>query len=196
MWNSLLRCSGIASVNEGLHSLTCHPHVHPQVEWAMPAFFPSCWASPDFSQYSFPIQPRVGGWVGLVVAAVADNQTRDHRVASPICSTASQWYLTLLTKSMMLFVGWANEELVNISANKWYLSLHSYSALGQSANREPCRKRRAGFGQTPSCHPTNSVKASKETQSNDVDHGKSTTDPHLFIIHQLTTQVGTTDWLS
>jgi len=28
----------MARVNEGSHSLTCHPHVYPQVEWTIPAF--------------------------------------------------------------------------------------------------------------------------------------------------------------
>ena len=32
MSDSSLRCSGMARVNEGSHSFTCHPHVHPQVE--------------------------------------------------------------------------------------------------------------------------------------------------------------------
>ena len=31
---------GIACVNEGWHSFTCHPHVYPQVEWTIPAFTP------------------------------------------------------------------------------------------------------------------------------------------------------------
>jgi len=30
----------LARVNEGSHSFTCHPHVHPQVEWTIPAFTP------------------------------------------------------------------------------------------------------------------------------------------------------------
>jgi len=30
--------SGMARVNEGSHSFTCHPHVYPQVEWTIPAF--------------------------------------------------------------------------------------------------------------------------------------------------------------
>ena len=34
------RRSDTARVNEGSHSFTCHPHVHPQVERAMPAFTP------------------------------------------------------------------------------------------------------------------------------------------------------------
>jgi len=28
----ILRCSGMARVNKGSHSFTCHPHVYPQVE--------------------------------------------------------------------------------------------------------------------------------------------------------------------
>ena len=30
----------MARVTEGSHSLTCHPHVYPQVEWTIPAFTP------------------------------------------------------------------------------------------------------------------------------------------------------------
>jgi len=35
-----LRRSGMTRVNEGSHSFTCHPHVYPQVHWAIPAFTP------------------------------------------------------------------------------------------------------------------------------------------------------------
>jgi len=35
--NSSLRRLGMARVNEGSHSFTCHPHVHPKTEWAMSA---------------------------------------------------------------------------------------------------------------------------------------------------------------
>jgi len=34
------RHSGMACVNKGSHSFTCHPHVYPQVEWSAPAFNP------------------------------------------------------------------------------------------------------------------------------------------------------------
>jgi len=30
----------MAHVNKGSHSFTCHPHVYPQAEWAVPAFIP------------------------------------------------------------------------------------------------------------------------------------------------------------
>jgi len=30
----------MARVNEESHCFTCHPHVHPLVEWTMPAFTP------------------------------------------------------------------------------------------------------------------------------------------------------------
>jgi len=33
-----LKSSGMASVNEGSHSFTCHPYAYPQVEWTIPAF--------------------------------------------------------------------------------------------------------------------------------------------------------------
>jgi len=29
----------MARVNKGSHSFTCHPHVYPQVEWTIPAFY-------------------------------------------------------------------------------------------------------------------------------------------------------------
>ena len=48
------------------HKFTCHPHVHSEVEWAMPAFFTvSCRTSPPFGRYLFPIQLKAGCWVGL-----------------------------------------------------------------------------------------------------------------------------------
>jgi len=47
------------------HSFTWHPKVHPQVEWTIHAFLPSCRASPHFGQYSFSIPLRAEGWVGL-----------------------------------------------------------------------------------------------------------------------------------
>jgi len=37
---SALRHSGMARVNEGSHSFTCHPHIYPQREWITPAFIP------------------------------------------------------------------------------------------------------------------------------------------------------------
>ena len=36
----VLKRSGMAHVNEGSHSFTCHPHVYPQVEWTIRAFTP------------------------------------------------------------------------------------------------------------------------------------------------------------
>ena len=38
--DSSLKRSGMARVNEGSHSFTCHPHVYPQVESTIPAFTP------------------------------------------------------------------------------------------------------------------------------------------------------------
>ena len=38
--DSSLKRLGMARVNEGSHSFTCHPHVYPQVEWTIPAFTP------------------------------------------------------------------------------------------------------------------------------------------------------------
>ena len=36
----ITRRSGTAGVDEGSHSFTCHPHVHPEVECTIPAFTP------------------------------------------------------------------------------------------------------------------------------------------------------------
>jgi len=38
--DSSLKRSGMAHVNEGSRSFTCHPHLYPQMDWAMPAFTP------------------------------------------------------------------------------------------------------------------------------------------------------------
>jgi len=55
----------MAHVNEGLHSFTCHPHLHPQMEWATLAFTHISRASSHFGSHSLPIPLRVGAWVGL-----------------------------------------------------------------------------------------------------------------------------------
>jgi len=63
MRNSSLKHSGMARVNEGSRSFTCHPHVYPQVEWTIPAF--TVQPSPHFGRCSFSVPLRVEGWVGL-----------------------------------------------------------------------------------------------------------------------------------
>ena len=40
MSSSPLKHSGMARVNEGSHSFTCHPHVYPWVEWTIPVLTP------------------------------------------------------------------------------------------------------------------------------------------------------------
>ena len=66
MSNSPLRRSGMARVNEGSHSFTCHPHVYPQIEWTIPAFTPQPHSVTEhFGLYSFSVPTRVKGWVGL-----------------------------------------------------------------------------------------------------------------------------------
>jgi len=52
---------GMARVNEGSHSFTCHPHAYPRMDRAIWPLIP---ASPHFSLYSFPVPQRVAGWVG------------------------------------------------------------------------------------------------------------------------------------
>jgi len=65
MRNSSLKRSGMARVNEGSHSFTCHPRViHMWNEPYLP-LLPSRRASPHFGRYSFSVPLRVGGWVGL-----------------------------------------------------------------------------------------------------------------------------------
>jgi len=68
----LLLCTGMARVNEGSHSFTCHPHVYPQVEWTIPAFTPQLQSITAFwLVYSFPVRSTwqgavtvLFGWVG------------------------------------------------------------------------------------------------------------------------------------
>jgi len=60
-----LRFSGVARVNEGSHSFTCHAHVYPQVEWAIPAFTPQPQSITALWMVLISIPLRVEGWVGL-----------------------------------------------------------------------------------------------------------------------------------
>jgi len=46
--------SGIACVNNGPHSFTCHPHVYPQVEWTTPAFTPATERRRTLAAANFP----------------------------------------------------------------------------------------------------------------------------------------------
>jgi len=65
--DSSLKRSGMAHVNEGSHSFTCHPShtfIHKWNEPYLP-LLPSRRASPHFGWYSFPVPLTVGGWVGL-----------------------------------------------------------------------------------------------------------------------------------
>ena len=63
-----LRCLCMAHVNKGSHSITCHPHVRPKMEWAMPAFTARCRASPHFGRYSFcPPEGRRPSWLGWLL---------------------------------------------------------------------------------------------------------------------------------
>ena len=59
--NSPLRCSGMARVNKGSHSFTCHQHVYPQMEWTIPAQPQSvCHCTLAGTHFSVPL--RVEGW--------------------------------------------------------------------------------------------------------------------------------------
>ena len=37
-WSPPVSLHSLGRYNEGSHSFTCHPHIYPQVEWAIPAF--------------------------------------------------------------------------------------------------------------------------------------------------------------
>jgi len=58
MRNSALKRSGMARVNDGSHSFTCH-------ESRLPLLPCSRTASSHFGRYSFSVPLRVEGWVGL-----------------------------------------------------------------------------------------------------------------------------------
>jgi len=64
-WYSSLTCSGMARVNDGWHSFTCHPHVYSQVEWAIPVFTVQPQSITALWPASFSSLLGVGGWVGL-----------------------------------------------------------------------------------------------------------------------------------
>jgi len=92
-----LMCSGMARVNEGSHSFTCHPHVYPQVEWTIPAFTPqpqsiiALWLvlisrPAEGRRLSWP------GWLGEILRGFA----RQRR--SPIPVLTGWWYVENSTK--------------------------------------------------------------------------------------------------
>jgi len=70
MRNSSLKRSGMARVNEGSRSFTCHSHVYPQAEWTIPAFTPQLqnvtvlWLVLIFR----PAEGRRLSWPGWLVA--------------------------------------------------------------------------------------------------------------------------------
>jgi len=70
--DSSLRHSGMACVNDGSHSFTCHPHVYPHVEWAIPASTPQL-RSISALWLVFISHPTEGrrlscpGWLGAVL---------------------------------------------------------------------------------------------------------------------------------
>ena len=68
MKNSSLKRSGMAHVNEGSHSFTCHPHVYPQVEWTIPAFTPQLQSVTALwlALVPCPTEGRRLGWPGCL----------------------------------------------------------------------------------------------------------------------------------
>jgi len=94
MSDSFLRHSGVAHVNEGSHSFTCHPHVYPQLEWAILPLLPSCAASPHFGWYSFPVLLRAGGWDGpscLILRWFASLMTVTHPTTNCGGGESNSW---------------------------------------------------------------------------------------------------------
>jgi len=59
--DSSLKRSGMARVNEGSHSFTCHPDVYHNWNEPYLPLLPSRRALPHFSWYSFPVPLRAGG---------------------------------------------------------------------------------------------------------------------------------------
>jgi len=83
--HSSLKCSGMAPVNEGSHSFTYHPHVYPQVEWAIPAFTtqPHSITALWLVLISRPAQGRRlswPGWLSEILRWFACPKTVTHRV--------------------------------------------------------------------------------------------------------------------
>jgi len=75
VWHVLMR----------LHSFTCHPHVHPQVEWTIPAYniTPSCSASRNFwlafiSRFTKGRRLSWPGWLGEILKWFARPKTVTH----------------------------------------------------------------------------------------------------------------------
>jgi len=62
-------CSGMAPVNDGSHRSTCHPHVRPQMEWAILAFIsqPCSIATLWPVLISCPAEGRMVSWPGWLV---------------------------------------------------------------------------------------------------------------------------------
>ena len=93
----------VSHANEGSHRFTCHAHVCPQMEWAIPAFTPqpqsvtALWLilishAAEGRRLSWP-GGSVQYWAGLparrwspilVLAASTGNRTHHHWVASPV----------------------------------------------------------------------------------------------------------------
>jgi len=87
---SSLRHSGMASVNEGSHSFTCHPSVHPQAEWAIRAFTPQ-------------LQSITALWLGLISLPTEGKRlsfTTHPTSDRPVPTWSVQMALALLTTNL------------------------------------------------------------------------------------------------
>jgi len=74
----------MACVNEGSHSFTCHRHVYPQVEWAIPAFTP---------------QPHS---INTLWPVLSSRQTEDRRLSWPgWLSETLRWFAIKQTQTVV-----------------------------------------------------------------------------------------------
>ena len=113
---SSLRCSGMASVNEGLHT-----HVYPQLEWTILAFTSSCRASSTFGYYSFPTEDSRLSWPGwldeirrwfvhLQMFSRHSTNWARHEITSLIC----QLPLLLCQTATVVHETWSCSDVVDV----------------------------------------------------------------------------------
>jgi len=101
MSNSRLKRSGMACINEGSHSFTCHLHVYPQVEWTALPLLSSHRASPHFGRYTFSIPVRVKAELVSVAGHKPRWSTHPQTVTHPSTNRAGR-RVTLVIESNAL----------------------------------------------------------------------------------------------
>ena len=102
--------SGMAHVNEGSHSFTCHTHVYPRMEWAilplLRKHLPDGTARarsthPITTYYSFIDLGRMKGWVGLrnnsILMLKVNGQGQESQKTVPAWVLALSWVLPLFS---------------------------------------------------------------------------------------------------